>query len=132
MPPGLSFHEQTVFFPRNDRPYGLKRNAFQTEIAIGTICRVVFLPCRHKPDPFRRILPAHRQRPEAARLPCAALPSFRPYLTAGVPGLYVPVACQAAFSPSPADCDGMPDAYRFFREKPYGLFPVATTEEVSP
>ncbi len=28
---------KTAFFPRNDRPYGLKRAAFQTEIALGKI-----------------------------------------------------------------------------------------------
>ena len=26
---------KTVLFPRNDRPYGLKRTAFQTEIALA-------------------------------------------------------------------------------------------------
>ena len=36
-PPGLSFRGKTALFPRNDRPYGLKRAAFQTENAPGRI-----------------------------------------------------------------------------------------------
>ena len=31
--------EKTAFFPRNDRPYGLKCEAFQTENALKKACR---------------------------------------------------------------------------------------------
>ena len=34
-PPGPKCAEKPRFFPRNARPYGLKRNAFQTEKALG-------------------------------------------------------------------------------------------------
>lgn len=57
-------------------------------------------------------------------------PCSRPYLTADVLGLYVSVACQATLLPSPTTADGMPDAYRSFREKPQWLSPAVQIEEV--
>ena len=44
----LQLSGKTAFFPQNDRPYGLKRNAFQTKIALSTSRAAIASPLNRR------------------------------------------------------------------------------------